>query len=174
MPMALMPKKKRFKKMSKQERYRVMHKFWLDLKKNDEDWLDERIHELKKKRTFVKVVRDALRLFLDLKQGKVEVLVELFPWVKAEFMAGVKPQKTVGDLELQLERLEKLLTEQRAVQHDAPRSLQPMAVDGSKSLNAPKFDLLSFDDDDELDTLVLTKDTGSNAQNLLNSMLAFR
>lgn len=158
--------------MPAQTRYRVMHKFWLDLKKDNEDQLDERIHELKVKRTFVKTIRDALRLFFDLKHGRVDVLFELFPFVKAELLVEIHPQKTAGELELQhqLERLEKLLTSERAVLHDTTRQLQPIIIDGPQALNTPKFDLPRFDDEE--DTLVIQRDTNTDsALNFLNSML---
>lgn len=63
-----------------QTRYRVQHRFWLDLKKDEEEQLDEWLHSLKQKRQFVGALRDALRLFFDMKKGKTDVLFELFPF----------------------------------------------------------------------------------------------
>jgi len=160
--------------MARKQRFRLRFTFWLDMLDHEEQALAEQIETLKTQRTFAKTIRDGIRLISDLRAGKLDVLFELFPWVRAEFLAGVQPQKTAGELELQrqLERLEKLLTEQRTVHSDAPRLLQPVTVDGPRALNVPKFDLPRFDDDDEAETLVLTKDTSADsALNFLNSML---
>lgn len=70
--------------MTTRGRYRVMHKFWLDVTKDSEDWLDEQIVELKRTRKFTTILRDALRLILDLRAGRAGVLLELFPWVAEE------------------------------------------------------------------------------------------
>jgi len=149
--------------------------FWLDYSKDEQLLLAEVIDELKRRRTFVQTVRDGIRLVSNLRVGKLDVLFELFPWVKAEFLAGVQPQKTAGELELQrqLERLEKLLTQQQTVGSDRPKALQPVTVDGPRALSVPKFDLPRFDDDDdEAETLILSKDTRTDsALNFLNSMM---
>ena len=160
--------------MTKKERFRLRFTFWLDMLDHEEQALAEKIETLKTQRTFAKTIRDGIRLICDLRAGKLDVLFELFPWVKAEFLAGVQPQKTAGEVELQhqLERLEKLLTAQQTVRSDTPKALQSVSVDGPPSLNVPKFDLPRFDDDDEAETLVLTKDTSTDsALNFLNSMM---
>ena len=157
------------------KRFRLRYAFWLNLMDSAENSLAERIETLKAERTFAKTIRDGIRLVCDLRAGKLDVLFELFPWVKAEFLTGVQPQKTAGEVELQrqLERLEKLLTEQQIVGSDTPKALQPVTVDGPRALSVPKFDLPRFDDDDnEAETLVLSKDTSTDsALNFLNSML---
>ena len=89
--------------MSRQS-YRVQHKFWLDITKNEEHALDEKIQQLKQGRGFSQTIRDALNLIWDLREGRLDVLFELFPWVRAEFleyMQGLQPQKTAGEMELQ-------------------------------------------------------------------------
>ena len=96
------------------KRYREKFTFWLNLVKDDEFAIADQIGELKKNRTFVKTIRDGIRLVCDLRAGRLEVLFELFPWVKAEFLSGVQPKETAGEklLREQLERMEKLLIEQ--------------------------------------------------------------
>jgi len=54
--------------------------------KDDEADVADTIANLKKDRRFAPTVRDGIRLVADLRQGNLEVLFELFPWVKAEFM----------------------------------------------------------------------------------------
>ncbi len=61
---------------------RKQQKFWLDADKPDEQTLIDACEDLKGRKMFAKVVRDGLRLMLDLRQGKTDVLHELFPWTK--------------------------------------------------------------------------------------------
>ena len=114
--------------MQQQSRYRVMHKFWLDIRKPGEDWLDEQIHALKYSRKFTTVIRDALRLIIDLRQGKMDVLFELFPWVQVEFLKyleSIQPQKPEPEWELQqqLDRLERLMLDRGYVPEQGKRPL---------------------------------------------------
>jgi hypothetical protein len=97
--------------------YRTQHRFWLDTNRQDERDLAEYIAALKEKRTFVSTLRDALRLIRDLRQGRVEVLLKLFPWVADYFMAQthyLPATSPIPDLHLalqtHLERVEKLLS----------------------------------------------------------------
>jgi len=94
--------------------YRAMHKFWLDFGKPEEREIDVYIRqELKKSHkkggghyTFAASIRDGLRLIRDLRQGKVTVLLELFPWIADHFHPKEDPDSSVKQ---QLKRLENLL-----------------------------------------------------------------
>lgn len=72
--------------------YRLMYKFWLDINKTDEEAIADKIETLKTKRAFSKTIRDGIRLVCDLRNGKLDVLFELFPWVRAEFMQYIDLQ----------------------------------------------------------------------------------
>jgi len=48
------------------DRFRLQYKFWLDMNKPDEEALAEVIDELKQDRTYTRVVRDGIRLVVDL------------------------------------------------------------------------------------------------------------
>lgn len=155
------------------KRFRLRYTFWLNLIDPAENLIAERIEMLKANRTFAKTIRDGIRLICDLRTGQLEVLFELFPWVKAELNAVTQPQSIAGevDLQRQLARLEKLLTEQRHPLPPLPVPLQPVPIGGPRALNAPKFDLPHLDDDDS-ETLVVQRDTRTDsALNFLNSML---
>ena len=65
----------------KDKRYRKQFRFWLDVEKADERQLVDHVQALKTNRNFAAAIRDGLRLVLDLRRGKTEVLRELFPWV---------------------------------------------------------------------------------------------
>jgi len=145
--------------------------FWLDYNKDIELLLAETIDDLKRKRSFAKTIRDGIRLICDLRKGRVDVLFELFPWVKAEFMAGVQPKETPGEKALreQLARLEKMLIEQG----NKPLALpQPGAP---KQITTSQFALPRIEDDEEdLTGMVeIKRDKSTDAtSNFLNSLMA--
>lgn len=64
--------------------------FWLD-DKNQSDWhINELITKLKKQAQFTRAIREGLRLWVDLRANRTDVLFELFP--------NLKPQLTpTGD-----------------------------------------------------------------------------
>jgi hypothetical protein len=64
------------------KRLRVTYRFWLDAMKDAELELGQEILLLKKRRKFQTTVKDALRLVIDLRAGRVDVLLQLFPWVR--------------------------------------------------------------------------------------------
>lgn len=63
------------------KRKRFQFKFWLDWLKPTEQALAERLEDLRLARKLAPTIRNALRLFFDLSDGKTDVLKELFPWV---------------------------------------------------------------------------------------------
>lgn len=67
-------------------RFRIRYTFWLDILKGEEAEIAESIETLKDERKFAPTVRDGIRLINNLRKGKLDVLFELFPWVRAEFM----------------------------------------------------------------------------------------
>jgi hypothetical protein len=64
------------------ERSRVQFKFWLDILKDEQFELSMEMMLLKKRRKFTTTIRDAMRLILDLRAGRIDVLLELFPFVR--------------------------------------------------------------------------------------------
>lgn len=145
------------------ERFRLRQVFWLDMNKPDEETLADTIEHLKRQRTFTSTIRDGIRLICDLRQGKLDVLFELFPWVRAEFldyMQSLQPDKSAAEqrLEQQLARLEKLLLQQAG----APAGPRPM------TLPRPTAD----EGDTALLTVTKAKVDGRQiTQNFINSMM---
>lgn len=149
--------------------------FWLDYNKDEELLLADAIDDLKRKRRFVTTIRDGIRLICDLRQGRVEVLFELFPWVKSEWLASSQPQETAGEraLKEQLARIEQQLIQQGNTLIRLPASDQAshQLTTGPKAMNVPKFNLPVLDDDDETDILISPSTARSNsAQNFLNAL----
>src|SRR5262245_27698653 len=91
------------------ENYRLMQKFWLDVTKQDEYELAAEATELRKKRLWASTIRDALRLILDLRQGRLDVLFELFPWVKAKFEGATPPVPENDELRKRLDMMEQFI-----------------------------------------------------------------
>ena len=146
------------------KRFRLRFTFWLDMNKPEEYALAEHIDALKEKRSFATTIRQGLRLINDLRQGRLEVLFELFPWVKAEFLEHIQREKTDGEraIQAQLERMEALLKAQ---------GNQPIEQGGPRSLATPQFAPPPVEDSDTI-PLDIRKNSNTDAsQNFINSML---
>lgn len=155
-------------------RYRLRFTFWLDMIKPDETVLADQIEQLKNERSFVRTIRDGIRLILDLRSGRTEVLFELFPWLKNDLSQPVTTIiSTAPDTGLhhQLERLEQLILQQGAVPIDTRQYPQTAIESGPRPLAVPHFSVPDVEPDDD-DTVVLKRDTStSSAMNFINSML---
>ncbi len=145
--------------------YRIMQKFWLDLDKPDHEEVNEIIFTFKNARTYSKAIRDGLRLVHDLRAGHLDVLFELFPWVRAEFleyMSSVQPQKseTETNIQKQLARIEELLasTETTSGGAGGPKAMTIPAMDGS----IPEESEVTL-------TIKKAKSPGNSAQNFLDA-----
>ena len=88
--------------------------FWLDISKPDQHQLLELVSELKSNKSFAAVVRDGIRLVVDLWRGDLAVLLELFPWVEEAFYQRFVEHSPPENLAIQeqLHHLERLLIEQ--------------------------------------------------------------
>jgi hypothetical protein len=153
--------------MPRKYRPRKEFKFWLYHDRNDDSRLMEFIQYCKSTRQFAKVVRDGIRLIWSLREGNTSVLFELFPHLERQFNPDA----------------ENLIAEFRdmLLQHRNQPAPQPVHIESSvgqaeqgrrKLLRAKKLDLPLLDDDDDGDTLVMTKKSGPlNGGNLLSGIL---
>ena len=147
------------------ERFRLQFKFWLDVNKPDEYALAETIAELKENKSFSRVVRDGIRLMVDLWRGNLDVLLALFPWVEDAFYERFAMQQPAPDYGLQkrLDSLEKLLLQQGNVPLESspsgPKPLTKVVASAPKSLTA----------DDDLLVMRKAKSDGSSSKNFLDS-----
>lgn len=132
---------------------RLRFTFWLDMHKADENQLAEWIDSLKEKRLFSQTIRDGIRLILDLRKGRTEVLRELFPWVLEQ--SDSKPnydQLTADELKQHLARLERLLLDHKPADAPpmlpAPRPAKPaddgieLEIKAATSDENPTFNLM--------------------------------
>jgi hypothetical protein len=153
-------------------RFRLQVKFWLDLHKAEENELADLIAELKQQRTFSGVVRDGIRLMVDLWRGNLDVLLALFPWVEDAFYERVAAQQPSSDaaIQEQLTKLERLLIEQGNQPISASSSAVAATGGGPKALAVPVVAGPVFNDDDAMDLVVKkAKSDGKSAQNFLDS-----
>ena len=67
----------------------------------------EHIQKLKSERAFTSTIRDGIRLIVDLRAGRVDVLRELFPDIVAKLSGNANPPNTSsgGDLRRESNRL---------------------------------------------------------------------
>jgi hypothetical protein len=138
-------------------------KFWLNLANPVEHHVAEILENSRTQRQLTGIIRDGVRLIFDLRQGRTDVLFELFPWVKTT-VSEVKEPVTNTAIHHQLTRLEHLILQQGAVPLDMAQR-----TSGPKALSVPQFAVPEPDDDD---TVVLKRDTStSSAMNFINSML---
>ncbi len=106
----------------------------------------------------VTVIRDGVRLLWALQNNDLNVLFELFPHLKAQF---------VPDGMSLMEQIQALFLNSQVLPQAAPIS----QASGPKSLNAPTFALPTFEDEDELPTLVIQQNTNTDSfGNLFNGM----
>ncbi|MBI5928183.1 MAG: hypothetical protein HY862_02660 [Chloroflexi bacterium] len=108
------------------KRFRTRFVFWLDLQKQDENQIAEQIETLKQERAFAKVIRDGIRLICDLRAGKTDVLLELFPWVAERF----QPQNDTSELTALVEQFKTMMVNNRSVVvAQAPAWNPPLPMD---------------------------------------------
>jgi hypothetical protein len=146
------------------ERFRLQFKFWLDVNKPDEYELAETITELKESKVYSRVVRDGIRLMVDLWRGNLDTLLTLFPWVEEAFyerFTAHEPTPEIG-LQEQLARLEQLLLQQ---------GNQPIGTTqaGPKQMNIPPIAAPRFDDLTDQVVLKKARSDGQAVQNFLDS-----
>jgi hypothetical protein len=77
--------------------------FWLDHDKPEQAKLAEQIDLLKSQRRFVTVLRDAMRLYLELEQGNIETLLEMYPWLPDRLQPDHQRDR-VGDNSAEVEK----------------------------------------------------------------------
>ena len=140
--------------------------FWLDLNSDNDFEVADMITQLKSARRFTSTIRDGIRLICDLRVGRLDVLFELFPWVKAEFIAGVQPD--IAPLADKLDRLEALVMEQGSGNGNGLYGANP---EGPKAIPAPNIEAPVFDDDDDFEIEIRADTSTDAAQNFIDSML---
>lgn len=63
---------------------RIQFKFWLDANRDDERPIGEYLWQLRKDRKFSRTIRDAVSLLKSLREGRVDLLLKMFPNIEQE------------------------------------------------------------------------------------------
>ena len=156
----------------RKRRYRLMHNFWLDMHKPEEERIADVIERLKSSRSFAKTVRDGIRLIWDLKQGRTDVLTELFPLIAAR-LAPAPALKALPDgrVQAQLARIEQMLAKQQNGFFLEERTTERTTENPLKKLQS-----ITIDDEDEPDLIIrpATSDGNKATENFLSSLMALQ
>jgi hypothetical protein len=129
-----------------------MWRFWLALDKPDDELLNRFCEWASEQRKLAQFIRDGLRLIGTLREGRIDVLIEMFPFVQQALAADVKPHSSdSGGTDRRLERIEQLLLENSQGTAYQMGGFKPVAL---KKVAASSFD-------DDLDTLILEKSTAT-------------
>ena len=129
--------------------------FWLDDLKSDELELIQEIDQLKAARSFVSSVRDGLRLIIDLRSGRTDILFDLFPLLKDRLL----PTPASGGSGEGFDELKAML--ELALSHTHRDEKLMSGAGGLKQIAAPILSRPVFDDDDDGVALVVTKAANS-------------
>ena len=141
--------------MAQEKRYRVRRMFQLDLNNPEHVEIDDIIEWLKNDRAYSPAIRDGLRLIWELRQGKTDTLLELFPFV----VQAVNNNPDSGgddddDLRSDIRVLQRQLADLTVMSH-APEGMLIAAQDqvGIPHLNAPdKPELVLIDEPIDADS----------------------
>jgi hypothetical protein len=102
--------------MLKEKRNRKRMGFWLDYGKDDELIVAEAIDELKKQRKYQRAIFQGIQLIASLWEGRVDVLLTMFPWVADVICQGAPPKDDMDELKARLARMENMLQQQQKQQ----------------------------------------------------------
>lgn len=145
---------------------RQTRKFQLRLNHPTDSHVGEILDYAKAQRNEVTMIRDGVRLLWALKNDDLNVLFELFPHLERQF----KP-----DAEELIEQFRQMLSQQLVAapvpQPALVAASEPIEQGGKKSLAAVKIALPLLDDDDDGDTIVITKANDGNSDEAMASLL---
>lgn len=119
--------------------------FWLDVETDEQLILAEEIDGLKSSRQFAPTIRNALRLFIDLTNGRIDSLLEFFPSIEDYFRekySTPKPSPATTEFEAIMKRLDQIASQPVMA---LPASTTRTHIDIPK-MELPQLDLFSGDD----------------------------
>lgn len=112
-------------------RFKLRYEFWLEPGKGDHEAVMDVIDDLKANRAFAPVVRDGIMIVAELRKGRVDLLLKLFPWVERVVLERIpEPERVlpssseVDDLRAEVERLKAwIASSQQVVAEQQPRPM---------------------------------------------------
>jgi hypothetical protein len=94
---------------------RFKFSFWLNCKNDDELLVAELVDDLKRNRSFSSVVREGIVIINELRQGRIDTLLRLYPWVKdaiADMLPPPEPPPMPDNADL-IEQFRRMLEQQQ-------------------------------------------------------------
>lgn len=155
---------------------RKRYNFWLDDKRAD-DWpVNDLITKLKAAGQFTRAIREGLRLWVDLRANRTDVLYELFPHMKPQ-VSGGGAGGDGSDTARIAAMLELFMAEQKQKNGYVMQSALPAPVQGTGNLKGLKAIAAPTFEDDDLPMIVTSEkkvDGLQIAKNLVGSVLGLR
>ena len=132
------------------KRINKQYQFWLNLNSEAECRIAEAVDWLKSQRLYSQTIRDGIRLIVSLRDGRTDVLFELFPWIQERLESASKsvepPHEGNGHddqikaLQAKIDTLTDLVTQQRT-----PNGIVISVRENQKALPPPKTDNIASD-----------------------------
>ena len=158
---------------------RKRFEFWLN-DQRQEDWLVyELIGKLKKppkgQGQFTRAIREGLRLWTSLRDGQVDVLLELFPWVREALTKSIPTSSAGGRGQLDeiKSMLELIASQQQSYNGYLMQSAtapQPSGQGNIRQLAAPSFAMPVFEDDDQPTVLICASTSTDSSMNFVSAL----
>lgn len=152
---------------------RKRFEFWLN-DQRQEDWLVyELISKLKKptkgQGQFTRAIREGLRLWASLRDGQVDVLLELFPWVREALAKSAPPASVSGvtNSELAKEIAAQIILQGGTTGYMTQSTSAPS---GAKQIAAPSFAMPIFEEDDEPTVLIRASTSTDSSMNFVTAL----
>lgn len=120
--------------MTKKSRYRLRYTFWLNHSDPGELAVADAIEILKNERSFASTVRDGIMLINELRQGKVDLLLKLFPWVVDALRPTHEATVDTDDLKRELVALREAVIARGGGSHGTPPPKRLAAADDMPEL----------------------------------------
>lgn len=118
---------------------RFKFNFWLNGSKDDELLVAETVDELKRNRSFSAVVRDGIMIVNELRQGKIDLLVKLYPFVMDAIAALIPPPEPppMSDNADLIEQFRRMLEQQGRALPDTRDHFPLLIPAGTKPATLP-------------------------------------
>jgi hypothetical protein len=117
--------------------------FWLDFKHDDSLIIAEAIDDLKRNRSFSAVIRDGIMIVNELRQGKIDLLVKLYPFVLDAITALIPPPEPppMPDNADLIEQFRRMLEQQQGRGIPDSRDSGGMLMIAATKYAAPKAEI---------------------------------
>ena len=157
--------------MATLERFRKRFMFWLNINNPRDFEIAQLIADLKRKGLFTKTIRDGIKLICSLREGRVDVLLKMFPFVAQYFQSQLHAQQ---------QQQYELMQDQNKFMEDQIAYLRGLLENGAINNNGNGHKQLPAPsqpkpvDDEPVEIVVKDANgSGNSSQNFKNSFLKY-